>query len=139
MRKIREQCLGQFPFIRESQLRQERVAYAAGSSLKPGGSGNSATYRLDLPTIDQTQFSGILTDVGSLADEYALNPILWGWEPQFDFVGDANRGLLAVGRGWQLFLFGGRPRAPPSSRSTRSRSGRSRSRRARGSGSWATG
>ena len=106
VRKIREQCLGQFPFVRESQLRQERVAYAAGSSLKPGGSGNSATYRLDLPSISQGHFSGVLTDVGSLADEYALNPILWGWEPQFDFVGDA-RGLLAVGRGWQLFLFGG--------------------------------
>ncbi|MHB1045257.1 MAG: type VI secretion protein IcmF/TssM N-terminal domain-containing protein [Thermoanaerobaculia bacterium] len=107
VRKIREQCLGQFPFVRESQLRQERVAYAAGSSLKPGGSGNSATYRLDLATIGQNHFSGILTDVGALADEYALNPILWGWEPQFDFVGDAGRGLLAVGRGWQLFLFGG--------------------------------
>lgn len=107
VKRIREQCLGQFPFVRESQLRQERVAYAAGTSLKPGGSGNSATYRLDLATIGQTHFSGILTDVGALADEYALNPILWGWEPQFDFVGDASRGLLAVGRGWQIFLFGG--------------------------------
>ena len=107
VRKIREQCLGHFPFVRESQLRQERVAYAAGTSLKPGGSGSSATYRLDLGTIGQTHFSGILTDVGALADEYALNPILWGWEPEFDFVGDAGRGLLAVGRGWQLFLFGG--------------------------------
>jgi hypothetical protein len=107
VRKIREQCLGQFPFVRESQLRQERVAYAAGSSLKAGGSGNTATYRLDLATIGQNHFSGILTDVGALSDEYALNPILWGWEPQFDFVGDAGRGLLAVGRGWQLFLFGG--------------------------------
>ena len=74
------------------------MAYASGSSLKPGGSGNSVTYRLDLASINQGHFSGILTDVGSLADEYALNPILWGWEPQFDFVGDANRGLLAVGR-----------------------------------------
>jgi hypothetical protein len=107
VRKIREQCLGQFPFVRESQLRQERVAYAAGSSLKPGGSGNSVTYRLDLASINQGHFSGVLTEVGALADEYALNPILWGWEPQFDFVGDAGRGLLAVGRGWQLFLFGG--------------------------------
>jgi hypothetical protein len=107
VRKIREQCLGQFPFVRESQLRQERIAYASAASLKPGGSGNSATYRLDLASIGQNHFSGILTDVGSLADEYALNPILWGFEPQFDFVGDAGRGLLAVGRGWQLFLFGG--------------------------------
>ncbi|MFN7987838.1 MAG: type VI secretion protein IcmF/TssM N-terminal domain-containing protein [Thermoanaerobaculia bacterium] len=107
VKKIREQCMGQFPFVRESQLRQERVAYASGSSLKPGGSGNSATYRLDLASINQGHFSGVLTDVGALADEYALNPILWGWEPQFDFVGDASRGLLAVGRGWQIFLFGG--------------------------------
>jgi hypothetical protein len=107
VRKIRDQALGQFPFIRESQLRQERVAYAAGTSLKPGGSGNSVTYRLDLPSISQGHFSGVLTEVGALADEFALNPILWGWEPDFDFVGDANRGLLAVGRGWQLFLFGG--------------------------------
>ena len=107
VKKIREQCMGQFPFVRESQLRQERVAYASASSLKPGGSGNSATYRLDLATIGQTHFSGPLTEVGALADEYALNPILWGWEPQFDFVGDASRGLLAVGRGWQIFLFGG--------------------------------
>jgi hypothetical protein len=107
VKKIRDQLVGQFPFVRESQLRQERVAYAAGTSLKPGGSGNSVTYRLDLASINQGHFSGILTDVGSLADEYALNPILWGWEPQFDFVGDGSRGLLAVGRGWQLFLFGG--------------------------------
>ena len=107
VKKIRDQLVGQFPFVRESQLRQERVAYAAGTSLKPGGSGNSVTYRLDLASINQGHFSGILTDVGSLADQFALNPILWGWEPQFDFVGDASRGLLAVGRGWQLFLFGG--------------------------------
>ncbi|MBK9967471.1 MAG: hypothetical protein IPP07_22385 [Holophagales bacterium] len=105
VKKIREQCVGRFPFVRESQLRQERVAYAAGTSLKPGGSANTATLRLDLASIGQTHFSGVLTDVGALADEFALDPILWGGEPNFDFTGE-SRGLLAVGRGWQRFLFG---------------------------------
>jgi len=105
VKRIREQCLGHFPFVRESQLRQERLAYATGTSLTPGGSPNSATLKLTLPTIGQTHFSGVLTDVGALADEYALDPILWGGEPFFDFTGD-SRGLLAVSRGWQRFLFG---------------------------------
>ncbi len=107
VKRLREQCMGQFPFIGEAQLRTERVKYADGSYFKQGGAGNTATYRIDLPTIGQTHFSGPLSDVGALADEYAIDPILWGWEPDFDFVGDANRPLLAVGRGWQVFIFGG--------------------------------
>ena len=107
VKKIQTTCVGQFPFIRESQLRQERVSYTTGSLMKQSGVGATPAYRLDLATIPQGHFSGVLTDVGVLADEYAINPILFWGEVDFDFIGEPPRSLLAVARGWQIFLSGG--------------------------------
>lgn len=106
-RKLQSGCQGQFPFIRESQLRTDRQAYASLQSLRFGGGGNAVVYNLELPSIGQTQFSGILTELGSLCDEYALDPILWGGEPEFDFVGDPQRSWFHVGRRWERWVYGG--------------------------------
>jgi hypothetical protein len=109
--KLRTTVMGTFPFVSQSEIREKRRAYdlapgEPGNLFKPGPAGAaSVTLRLDFPTISQTQISGPLTDVGTLADEYALDPILWGGEPDFDFVGDPPRAAYNVARRWQRFLF----------------------------------
>ncbi|MGZ5498703.1 MAG: hypothetical protein ACXWHI_08270, partial [Candidatus Aminicenantales bacterium] len=48
---------------------------------------------------------GVLTEVGVLSDEYAIDPLVGGAEPSFDFILQ-NRGSLAVARLWQRFISG---------------------------------
>jgi hypothetical protein len=92
-------CSGQFPFIPESRLKQERADYAA--ERVTGG----LSLRRNLPTIGQADVIGVLTEVGVLSDEYAIDPLLGGAEPSFDFILQ-NRGSLAVARLWQRFISG---------------------------------
>ncbi len=92
-------CSGQFPFITESRLKQQRAEYAA--EVVSGG----LSLRRNLPTIGQADVLGVLTEVGILSDEYAVDPLLTGGEPSFDFILQ-NRGSLAVARGWQRFIAG---------------------------------
>ena len=92
-------CSGQFPFITESRLRQQRAEYAA--EVVSGG----LSLRRTLPTIGQADVLGVLTEVGVLSDEYAVDPLLSGGEPSFDFI-QQNRSSLAVARGWQRFISG---------------------------------
>ncbi|MCC6130930.1 MAG: hypothetical protein IT186_13485 [Acidobacteria bacterium] len=109
--KLKTTVMGTFPFISQSEIREKRRAYdlapgEPGNLFKPGPAGaGSVTLKLEFPTINQTQISGPLSDVGALADEYALDPILWGGEPDFDFVGDPQRNPYNVARRWQRFLF----------------------------------
>jgi hypothetical protein len=105
-------CSGQFPFITESLLKQQRAEYAAE---KPTG---GLTLRRNLPTIGQADVAGVLTEIGVLSDSYAVDPLLTGKEPAFDFILQ-NQGALAVARGWQRFIsgassgaLGGRPGTP---------------------------
>ena len=93
-------CSGQFPFITESRLKQDRADYAAERA--PGG----LTIRRNLPTIGQADVLGALTEVGVLSDEYAVDPLLGGGEPSFDFI-QQNRPALSVARRWQRFISGG--------------------------------
>ncbi len=93
-------CSGQFPFVTESRLRQDRADYAAERAT--GG----LSIRRNLPTIGQADVLGALTEVGVLADEYAVDPLLAGTEPSFDFI-QQNRPALAVARLWQRFVSGG--------------------------------
>ncbi|MDL1948836.1 hypothetical protein FBQ97_03370 [Acidobacteria bacterium ACD] len=106
-RKLQSTCQGQFPFISGRQLANDRQAYSSLTSLRFSGGGSNVSYNLDLPSIGQTQFSGILTELGALCDEYALDPILWGGEPEFDFVGDPQRSWFHVGRRWERWVYGG--------------------------------
>lgn len=92
-------CSGQFPFITESRMKQERADYAAERAT--GG----LSLRRNLPTIGQADVLGVLTEVGVLSDEYAVDPLLGGNEPSFDFI-QQNRGALAVARLWQRFISG---------------------------------
>ena len=92
-------CSGQFPFITESRLKQERAEYAA--ERVSGG----LSLRRNLPTVGQADVIGVLTEVGVLSDEYAVDPLLGGAEPSFDFILQ-NRGSLAVARLWQRFISG---------------------------------
>ncbi len=92
-------CSGQFPFITESRLKQERAEYAA--ERVSGG----LSLRRNLATIGQADVIGVLTEVGVLSDEYAIDPLVGGAEPSFDFILQ-NRGSLAVARLWQRFISG---------------------------------
>ncbi|MCM3877684.1 MAG: hypothetical protein NEA02_14860 [Thermoanaerobaculia bacterium] len=92
-------CSGQFPFIPESRLKMERADYAA--ERVTGG----LSLRRNLPTIGQADVIGVLTEVGVLSDEYAVDPLLSGAEPSFDFILQ-NRGSLTVARLWQRFISG---------------------------------
>jgi hypothetical protein len=92
-------CSGQFPFVTESRLKQQRAEYAA--EVVSGG----LSLRRSLPTIGQADVLGVLTEVGVLSDEYAVDPLLGGAEPSFDFILQ-NRGSLAVARLWQRFISG---------------------------------
>ncbi|HEX7527818.1 MAG TPA: hypothetical protein VF425_01825, partial [Thermoanaerobaculia bacterium] len=92
-------CTGQFPFITESGLKRDRADYAA--ERVTGG----LSLRRNLATIGQADVIGVLTEVGVLSDEYAVDPLLSGGEPSFDFI-QQNRGALAVARGWQRFISG---------------------------------
>ena len=92
-------CSGQFPFITESRLKVERADYAA--ERISGG----LSLRRNLPTLGQADVIGVLTEVGVLSDEYAVDPLLGGGEPSFDFI-QQNRGSLTVARLWQRFISG---------------------------------
>jgi hypothetical protein len=92
-------CSGQFPFITESRLKQERADYAAE---RPTG---GLSIRRNLPTIGQADVLGALAEVGVLSDAYAVDPLLGGAEPSFDFI-QQNRGSLTVARLWQRFISG---------------------------------
>lgn len=107
LRRLQPAVQGQFPFVSEGRIRQERSGYAAGTALKKGGGPGGATWSMDLPTIAQTHLTGIMSEVGLLSDRYALDPILWGTEPDFDFVGEPTRSWFAVARGWERWVFTG--------------------------------
>ena len=92
-------CSGQFPFVTESRLRQDRAEYAA--ERVTGG----LTIRRNLPTIGQADVLGALTEVGVLSDEFAVDPLLGGGEQSFDFI-QQNRSSLVVARLWQRFVSG---------------------------------
>jgi hypothetical protein len=100
-------CSGQFPFVTESRLRQDRAEYAA--ERVTGG----LTIRRNLPTIGQADVLGALTEVGVLSDEFAVDPLLGGGEPSFDFI-QQNRSSLVVARLWQRFISGAAPGASAS-------------------------
>lgn len=108
--RINACCLGKFPFINELQLASERTQLASGQGPSRGGPAGAALYRIDVPTIGIADVTGPLAEFGALASEFAIDPILTGEAREFDFVGE-QRPVLAVARGWQLFLFG--PNAPP--------------------------
>ncbi len=93
-------CSGQFPFITESRMKQERAEYAAERV------SGALSLRRNLPTIGQADVLGVLTEVGVLSDEYAVDPLLGGHEPSFDFI-QQNRSALVVARLWQRFISGG--------------------------------
>ncbi|MGE5347560.1 MAG: hypothetical protein ACM3JH_16540, partial [Acidithiobacillales bacterium] len=92
-------CSGQFPFITQSLLKQQRAEYAA---VRPTG---GLSIRQNLQTVSQGDISGVLTEIGVLSDSYAVDPLLGGKEPSFDFILQ-NHGALAVARGWQRFISG---------------------------------
>lgn len=92
-------CVGQFPFITESRLKLERADYAAERAT--GG----LSIRRNLATIGQADINGVLTEVGVLSDEYAVDPLLGGSELSFDFI-QQHQGDLVVARGWQRFISG---------------------------------
>lgn len=94
-------CLGKFPFINDIQLQVERQQLLAGAGYARSG----ANMRIDLPTISNADISGAVSDVGHLASDFALDPILAGEAREFDFVGE-HRSILGVARGWERFLFG---------------------------------
>jgi len=92
-------CSGQFPFVTESRIKQQRAEYAA--EVVSGG----LSLRRNLPTIGQADVLGVLTEVGVLSDEYAVDPLLGGGEPSFNFI-QQNRSSLMVARLWQRFISG---------------------------------
>ncbi|HSB35413.1 MAG TPA: hypothetical protein VLH41_00970, partial [Thermoanaerobaculia bacterium] len=92
-------CSGQFPFVTESALKQQRASYAGEQAT------GTLSLRRSLPTIGQADVGGVLAEVGVLSDEFAVDPLLGGTEPSFDFI-QQNRGALAVARGWQRFISG---------------------------------
>ncbi len=105
--KLQSCCTNQFPFVSEAQLRQQRISFYNGELFKPGRVVSGGVARqITLDTLSQASISDAFPIVGSLADQYALDPILQNQEPEFDFVGLPRRPVIAVARGWERFLFG---------------------------------
>jgi hypothetical protein len=98
-------CLGKFPFINDLVLQSDRPQLASGQAYSRGGPAGAIRYTLDIPTISPEDVNGPLAELGALASEFGLDPILRGEAREFDFVGDP-RPIFAVARDWQLFLFG---------------------------------
>jgi hypothetical protein len=106
--KISSCCLGKFPFINEIELEMERQKFANATAYSRAGAAGAATYRIDLPTIGVPDITGAIAEMGSLAADFALEPIFAGDAPEFDFVGE-HRSILGIASTWERFLFG-----PPS-------------------------
>jgi DNA polymerase III delta prime subunit len=70
------------------------------------GSGE-ITWVMDLPTADTRDLEYLVgrSGIGSLFDDYALEPILSGRETEIDFVGSAKETLKAL-QEWREFLLG---------------------------------
>ncbi len=103
--KLNAEVMGTFPFIRSSELKSKRQDYDAMTLFrKVGQAVGSATWRIELPTINQQHLSGVMSQVTALSDDFALEPILGGREPEFDFVGDPKRRPFNVAYRWERFL-----------------------------------
>ena len=98
-------CLAKFPFVNDLVLQNDRAQLASGQAYAKGGGPGAARYSIDIPTIGPEDIGGPLADLGGLASEFALDPILRGDAREFDFVGEPRR-IFGVARDWQVFLFG---------------------------------
>ncbi len=98
-------CLAKFPFVNDLALQSDRSQLLAGQAISRGGPAGAVRYSIDIPTISPDDINGPLMELGALASEFALDPILRGDAREFDFVGDP-RPIFAVAREWQVFLFG---------------------------------
>lgn len=102
--KLNACCLGKFPFINDVQLQLERTQFASGQAYARTGGAGAAYYRIDLPTVGMADITGAIAELGSLASEFALDPIFSGEAREFDFVGE-HRSILGVARAWERFLY----------------------------------
>jgi len=117
-KRLQQTAMGQYPFITETALRQERAKYQAIESSQRFGGGSASSFRLTLPTMSQADISGVLSDMGVVFAEFSVDPILTGQEPQFDFVGSEKRGVFRVAFLWDRYLSGSNALKAPGSPAT---------------------